>query len=89
MISVNPSSDFSCRGHDDCDDVPSSFALPVLTIVIIVILNDGIIISITYDNVAVSKKPEPSLRDISPARFHSLNLLKWNSAASFGPYESR
>ena len=58
MISVNPSRDFSCKGHDDCDDVPSSFALPVLKIVIIVILNDGTIISITYDNVTVSKKPE-------------------------------
>ena len=58
MISVNPSSDFSCKGHDDCDDVPSSFALPVLKIVIIVILNDGTIISITYDNVTVSKKPQ-------------------------------
>jgi hypothetical protein len=44
MISVNPSSDFSCKGHDDCDDVPSSFALPILTIVIIVILDDGTII---------------------------------------------
>ena len=58
MMAVNPSRDFSCKGHDDCDDIPSSFALPVLTIVIIVILNDGTIISIAYDNVTVSKKPE-------------------------------
>jgi hypothetical protein len=44
MISVNPSSDFSCKGHDDCDDVPSSFALTVLTIVNVDILSGGTII---------------------------------------------
>jgi len=58
MIGINPKRDFTCTGHDDCDDIPSTFALPVLTIVIIVILNDGTIISIAYDNVTVSKKPE-------------------------------
>lgn len=54
MISVNPKNDFSIDG----DDIPDTFALPVMTIVIITILNDGTIISIAYDNVTVSKKPE-------------------------------
>jgi H+-transporting ATPase len=54
MVSVNPKNDFSIDG----DDAPDTFALPVMTIVIITILNDGTIISIAYDNVTVSKKPE-------------------------------
>jgi H+-transporting ATPase len=58
MIAVDPSNDFYCQGHDDFEDVPSSFALTVLTIVIIVILNYGTIILIAYDNVTVSEKPE-------------------------------
>ena len=36
---------------------PEVFALPVLTIVIITLLNDGTIISIAYDKVTVSRTP--------------------------------
>ena len=55
MVSINPKKDFSTS---DDDDLPNTFALPVMTLVIITVLNDGTIISIAYDNVTVSKKPE-------------------------------
>lgn len=56
MVSINPDSDFNCSG-DGCD-LPETFALPVISLVIITVLNDGTIITIAYDNVTVSKKPE-------------------------------
>lgn len=43
----------------ESDDIwQSTFELPVLTLVIITILNDGTIISIAYDHVIPSKNPE-------------------------------
>jgi len=57
MICVNPKN-YICKGYDDCDDVPNTFALPVIALVTITLLNDGTIISIAYDNVTVSKTPE-------------------------------
>lgn len=39
-------------------DLPNSFTIPVIALVLITILNDGTIISIAYDNVTASKKPE-------------------------------
>jgi H+-transporting ATPase len=57
MVAVDPSA-FACQGHSTCDDVPNTFSLPVLALVIITLLNDGTIISIAYDQVTVSKKPE-------------------------------
>mgnify|MGYP001104904976 CR=1 FL=1 len=60
MVAVNPDSDFTCTkdNGDSCDNIPKNFALPVIAIVIITVLNDGTIISIAYDKVTVSKKPE-------------------------------
>mmetsp|Transcript_38815 Transcript_38815/g.89452 ORF Transcript_38815/g.89452 Transcript_38815/m.89452 type:complete len:973 (+) Transcript_38815:139-3057(+) len=46
----------SYKGWDD--DVPPSFKLPVIALVIITILNDGTIISIAYDAVRPSAGPE-------------------------------
>ena len=57
MICVNPQN-YICSGYDDCVDVPNTFALPVIALVTITLLNDGTIISIAYDNVTVSKSPE-------------------------------
>ncbi|CAG9326378.1 unnamed protein product [Blepharisma stoltei] len=61
MCSVNPDSDFTCHYHDDkseCKHIPNTFTLPVIAIVLITVLNDGTIVSIAYDRVTVSKKPE-------------------------------
>jgi len=57
MIFIRPAS-YSCSGHTGCGDLPETFALPVITLVIITVLNDGTIISIAYDRVTVSQKPE-------------------------------
>jgi len=57
MVAVDPSDDFTCKGHG-CGSIPNTFALPVICLVIMVILNDGLIISIAYDKVTVNKKPE-------------------------------
>jgi H+-transporting ATPase len=51
MVAINPR-DFEHRHRP-----PQVFALPVLTIVIITLLNDGTIISIAYDKVTVSRTP--------------------------------
>ncbi|CAG9327110.1 unnamed protein product [Blepharisma stoltei] len=62
MCAINPSRDYDCKPKDPkdtwCDDVPNTFALPVIAIVLITVLNDGTIISIAYDKVTVSQKPE-------------------------------
>ncbi|OMJ78748.1 hypothetical protein SteCoe_21359 [Stentor coeruleus] len=57
MCSLKPD-DYSCHGVGDCGDVPNTFSLPVVALVIITVLNDGTIISIAYDRVTVSKKPD-------------------------------
>ncbi|OMJ72870.1 hypothetical protein SteCoe_28588 [Stentor coeruleus] len=55
MVAINPR-DFAY--HDSHHKTPPKvFALPVLTIVIITLLNDGTIISIAYDKVTVSRTP--------------------------------
>jgi H+-transporting ATPase len=57
MVAVNPTN-FLCSGHDDCDSLPNTFALPVIALVMITLLNDGTIVSIAYDNVTVARLPE-------------------------------
>jgi len=57
MIFIDPSG-YTSRDHVGGSDLPSTFALPVITLVIITVLNDGTIISIAYDRVTVSQKPE-------------------------------
>merc|ERR1712166_310177 len=49
--------DWVAQGRDP-DDWPDYFALPVLALVTITILNDGTIISVAYDNVEASKLPQ-------------------------------
>ena len=59
MIFIDPNADFDCEGDGHhCGSRPDVFALPVITLVIITVLNDGTIISIAYDRVTVSQKPE-------------------------------
>ena len=58
MCSLNPKDHYSCHGVGGCKDVPNTFSLPVVALVIITVLNDGTIISIAYDRVTVSKKPD-------------------------------
>ena len=58
MCSLNPKDSYSCHGVGGCNDVPNTFSLPVVALVIITVLNDGTIISIAYDRVTVSKKPD-------------------------------
>ncbi|CAG9323875.1 unnamed protein product [Blepharisma stoltei] len=67
MILINPSKKHCNQG--DCDKVPNTFALPVISLVIITVLNDGTIISIAYDNVAANTKPYKL----------SLSMILWNS----------
>jgi len=57
MIFIHPNS-YDCSGHTGCGSLPDTFALPVIVLVIITVLNDGTIISIAYDRVTVSQKPE-------------------------------
>lgn len=57
MVSFDPN-DYACHGVGGCDDLPNTFSLPVVALVIITVLNDGTIISIAYDRVTVSKKPD-------------------------------
>jgi H+-transporting ATPase len=69
MCSLKPD-DYTCtyEYRDDtcpeplpscCDrQLPNTFSLPVVALVIITVLNDGTIISIAYDRVTVSKKPD-------------------------------
>ena len=57
MVGIDPRN-YTCRGYSDCGDVPNTFSLPVIALVLITILNDGTIISIAYDRVTVSKQPE-------------------------------
>ena len=51
MVSIDP--EHFANGHGTAN----TFTLPVLTIVIITLLNDGTIISIAYDKVTVSRTP--------------------------------
>ena len=57
MVSLDPSR-YSCGGHNHCSDVPNTFSLPVIGLVLITFLNDGTIVSIAYDRVTVSKSPD-------------------------------
>lgn len=56
MIFISPN-DKSCNGPNDCHKIPNTFTLPVISLVIIAVLNDGTIVSIAYDNVVVTRKP--------------------------------
>jgi len=55
-LAFNPRK-YAPAGADD-DDWPEYFSLPVIALVTICILNDGTIISVAYDNVEASLKPE-------------------------------
>ena len=57
MVGINPNS-YLCTHHSSCANIPNTFSLPVIALVLITILNDGTIISIAYDRVTVSKQPE-------------------------------
>merc|ERR1712012_1409723 len=46
------------QAQDDLHKIPRYFALPVMAMVLITILNDGTIISIAYDYVEAGKVPE-------------------------------
>ena len=56
-------------------EIPKSFNLPVIALVVIVILNDATIISIAYDHVKPSTLPE---------RWNSLpSCLLWQSGSAW------
>jgi H+-transporting ATPase len=57
IISVDPSADFKCNGTSTCETVPNTFGFPVIALAIIALLNDGTIISISYDKSSTSKYP--------------------------------
>jgi H+-transporting ATPase len=57
MIGIDPST-FACQGSSDCSNLPNTFALPVLALVLITLLNDLTLMSTAYDRVAVSPWPE-------------------------------
>ena len=56
LVCLNPKTDFSCHGSF-CKDIPNTFALPVIVLVLIALLNDATIISISYDKVKTPKRP--------------------------------
>ncbi|CAG9335428.1 unnamed protein product [Blepharisma stoltei] len=59
MAIINPKDEFTCRSNGkSCSSIPTSFSFPVIAIVLIAILNDGTLVTIAYDRVTVSKKPE-------------------------------
>ena len=59
MCAIHPSKNNEDWQKDDPDiELPPSFKLPVIALVIITILNDGTIISIAYDAVRPSAIPE-------------------------------
>ena len=57
VVAINPSTN-PCSKHENCNTIPNTAALPVLTLVIIALLNDGTIISIAYDKPSISKEPK-------------------------------
>ena len=56
LAAINPKKDFKCRG-DDCENVPNTSAFPVIAMVIIAVLNDFTIISISSDRASPSMVP--------------------------------
>jgi H+-transporting ATPase len=56
LAAINPKKDFRCRGSN-CDDVPNTSAFPVIAMVIIALLNDITIISISSDRASPSQAP--------------------------------
>lgn len=57
MVSIDPSVNFKCEGVDGCDDLPNTFSPPVVSLVVLALLNDFIIVSMAYDHVVVSRAP--------------------------------
>lgn len=55
-LSINPG-EYDCS-NENCDKVPNSSVLPVITLVIIAFLNNGTIISIAYDRSPISLYPK-------------------------------
>jgi len=85
-LPLNISYGFAMSEHEVGLAIPSSFNLPVIALVVIVILNDATIISIAYDHVKPSALPErwnlPVLFTVAGwiggiACFSSLLLLHW------------
>ena len=77
---------FRMTDHEVGLDIPTTFNLPVIALVVIVILNDATIISTAYDHVKPSSLPElwnlPILFTVATwigliATFSSLLLLHW------------
>lgn len=56
LVGIDPKNDFKCRDND-CSSVPNTAAFPVIALIIIVLLNDFTIISISSDRVNPSKTP--------------------------------
>ena len=56
LVAIDPSSDFKCR-NNDCSSRPNTTAFPVIAMVIIALLNDFTIISISSDRVNPSSTP--------------------------------
>lgn len=51
-------SDYQPANNPDPEDWPTFFHMPVLMLMLITVLNDGALISIAYDNVTPSPRPE-------------------------------
>lgn len=56
-VSISPEDNFRCYGVDDCNEIPNTFVPPVISLVMMALLNDFIIVSLAYDHVMVSRKP--------------------------------
>lgn len=54
MISITPSS-YNCTS---CSDLPNAFSLPVISLILLILLNDGATIALAYDNVSAPHRPE-------------------------------
>lgn len=54
MISITPSS-YTCTS---CSDLPNAFSLPVISLILLILLNDGATIALAYDNISAPSRPE-------------------------------
>jgi len=58
ILFIRPTDFIHTGGKPYTEDIPDTFILPVISLVIITILNDGTILTIAYDKVVVSRNPE-------------------------------
>ena len=57
VVSINPKADFVCYGSDSCENIPNTSGLPIIALIIIALLNDFTIISISHDRADGSLQP--------------------------------